>query len=184
MFSFDFALWEQYISIAAAWGVIWFVLLWLTLVLWTYHDIRARSRNIFTHFLSILIVLVFFLPGIALYLIFRPRSTLEDIYQQTLEEEALLQSIEEKPACPGCNRKVKEDWVICPSCNTTLRKKCTVCAKLMELPWNVCPYCATLTREAHQVKEDLTSENGKSAQPLDDSWSDFDIIPIQEQQAE
>mgnify|MGYP003381496260 CR=1 FL=1 len=33
-------------------------------------------------------------------------------FQQTLEEEALLQSIEDNPLCPGCGRRVREDWLL------------------------------------------------------------------------
>jgi RNA polymerase subunit RPABC4/transcription elongation factor Spt4 len=61
----------------------------------------------------------------------------------TLEEEALLQSIEETPTCPGCGRRIKDNWIICPNCHTKLRKACLHCGKLMELPWNLCPYCGT-----------------------------------------
>ena len=78
-----------------------------------------------------------------IYVILRPGSTLEQEYQQTLEEEALLQSIEDLPACAGCGRRVREDWVVCPNCYTRLKKACTECGRLMDLPWNLCPYCAT-----------------------------------------
>jgi RNA polymerase subunit RPABC4/transcription elongation factor Spt4 len=68
---------------------------------------------------------------------------LEAEYQQTLEEEALLQAIEESPLCPGCGRRIKDNWSVCPNCHTKLRKNCHHCGKLMELPWNICPYCGT-----------------------------------------
>jgi RNA polymerase subunit RPABC4/transcription elongation factor Spt4 len=86
-------------------------------------------------------VAVLFLPGIVVYLILRPPRTLEEEYQHTLEEEALLQSIEESALCPGCGRKTKESWTVCPSCHTKLRKPCHQCGKLMDLPWNICPFC-------------------------------------------
>jgi len=47
------------------------------------------------------------------------------------------------PVCPGCERRIKDDWQICPNCNTKLKKACHHCSKLMELPWNICPYCGT-----------------------------------------
>ena len=83
------------------------------------------------------------LPGVLVYLILRPARTLEEEYQQTLEEEALLQSIEDQAVCPGCERHIKEDWLVCPTCQTKLRKRCHSCGRLMELPWNICPYCGT-----------------------------------------
>ncbi|HJW90456.1 MAG TPA: zinc ribbon domain-containing protein, partial [Anaerolineales bacterium] len=75
--------------------------------------------------------------------ILRPARSLEDEYQHTLEEEALLQAIEEAPLCPGCGRRIKENWILCPNCHTRLKKSCHHCGKLMELPWNLCPYCGT-----------------------------------------
>lgn len=117
--------------------------LWLSLVFWTYRDIRSRARDPLARVLAVIVVALLFLPGIVVYLILRPQRTLEEEYQNTLEEEALLQSIEDAPLCPGCGRRVKENWVVCPNCHTRLRKNCHQCGKLMELPWNLCPHCGT-----------------------------------------
>jgi RNA polymerase subunit RPABC4/transcription elongation factor Spt4 len=117
--------------------------LWVALAIWTYRDIRSRARDRLVHFLATLLVAVLNLPGILVYLVLRPPRTLEQEYQQTLEEEALLQSIEDQPVCPGCERHVEEDWMICPTCQTKLRKSCQECGKLMEITWNICPYCGT-----------------------------------------
>ena len=80
--------------------------LWLSLIIWTYRDIRSRARDPLARVLAILVVAVLFLPGVLIYLIVRPAQTIEQEYQHTLEEEALLQSIEEIPVCPGCGRRV------------------------------------------------------------------------------
>ena len=119
------------------------VALWLALVIWTYRDMRARHRDRLVHILAALMVALLNLPGVLVYLILRPARTLEEEYQQTLEEEALLQSIEDQTVCPGCERHTREDWLVCPSCQTKLRKRCHSCGRLMELPWNICPYCGT-----------------------------------------
>jgi RNA polymerase subunit RPABC4/transcription elongation factor Spt4 len=119
------------------------VALWISLVVWTYRDIRSRARDPLVQTLAALLVAVLNLPGVLVYLILRPPRTLEEEYQRTLEEEALLQALEDLPLCPGCERRVKEDWQVCPNCHTKLKKTCHNCAKLMELPWNICPYCGT-----------------------------------------
>jgi RNA polymerase subunit RPABC4/transcription elongation factor Spt4 len=119
------------------------VALWLALVIWTYRDMRGRHRDRLVPILAALVVALLNLPGVLVYLILRPARTLEEEYQQTLEEEALLQSIEDQSVCPGCERHIKEDWLVCPSCQTKLRKRCHACGRLMELPWNICPYCGT-----------------------------------------
>ena len=115
--------------------------LWVSLVVWTYRDIRSRARDPLVQFLSALLVAVLSIPGVLVYLILRPQRTLEEEYQRTLEEETLLQSLEDQSLCPGCERRVHEDWQVCPHCQTRLKKPCHQCGRLMELPWNICPYC-------------------------------------------
>ena len=121
----------------------WRRALWIALVIWTYRDIRSRARDPLVQTLSALLVAVLNLPGVLVYLILRPPRTLEEEYQRTLEEEALLQALEDLPLCPGCERRVKEDWQVCPNCHTKLKKSCHNCSRLMELPWNICPFCGT-----------------------------------------
>jgi RNA polymerase subunit RPABC4/transcription elongation factor Spt4 len=119
------------------------IALWVSLVIWTYRDIRARTRDPLIQTLAALLVAVLNLPGVLVYLILRPPRTLEEEYQRTLEEEALLQALEDLPLCPGCERRVKEDWQVCPNCHTKLKKTCHNCSKFMELSWNICPFCGT-----------------------------------------
>jgi RNA polymerase subunit RPABC4/transcription elongation factor Spt4 len=131
------------VLIGTAFAAAFTAALWLSLIIWAYRDIRRRARDPLLRILAILIVAVLFLPGILIYLIIRPPLTLEEEYQRTLEEEALLQTIENNALCPGCGRRATEDWMICPNCNTKLKKKCHHCGRLMELPWNLCPFCGT-----------------------------------------
>ena len=117
--------------------------LWLALVIWTWRDIRSRARDPLAQTLAVLVVAVLNLPGVLVYLILRPAHTLEEEYQRTLEEEALLISIEDQMLCPGCERHVHDDWQVCPNCRTKLKKGCPNCGKLLHLPWNICPFCGT-----------------------------------------
>ena len=141
--TFDPTQFRSFFLVLTAWSGAFLAALWLSLVIWTYRDMRARARDPLLRFLAVLVVAVLFLPGIVVYLIMRPPRTLEEEYQNTLEEEALLQAIEDVPLCPGCGRRVREDWLVCPNCHTKLKKPCHHCGKLMELPWNLCPYCGT-----------------------------------------
>lgn len=133
---------SNFLLVLTGFGGAFVAALWIALVIWTYRDIRARARDPLVHILSALLVGVLNLPGVLVYLILRPARMLEEEYQHTLEEEALLQALEDLPLCPGCERRVKDDWQICPNCHTKLKKTCHHCGKLMELPWNVCPFCA------------------------------------------
>ena len=116
--------------------------MWLAMGLWAYHDMRARSRDGLAQLFMGLMVMALHLLGLLIYLFLRPRETLAEAYERSLEEEALLQEIEEKPSCPGCGQRVQGRWQVCPNCHTRLKKPCIVCRNLLELSWNLCPYCA------------------------------------------
>jgi RNA polymerase subunit RPABC4/transcription elongation factor Spt4 len=115
---------------------------WLGLILWTWRDIRQRSRDPLAPFAASLMVAVLGLFGIIIYVLLRPQETLAEAYERSLEEEALLQNIEERPICPGCGRPAKEGWQVCPYCHTKLKKVCAHCGELLDLPWHLCPFCA------------------------------------------
>ena len=135
-------------------GIAYFIALWFALVAWTFRDIEARSRSVFTQVFSTLLVVLFFVPGLLLYLILRPKETLDQAFQRALEEEYLLQDLDDLPLCPGCQRAVDGDFVICPHCQTRLRGPCPACSRLIDLRWTVCPYCAVPTdREALERPE-------------------------------
>jgi len=135
---------NKLILVLTGFGGAFLAALWVSSVIWTYRDIKSRARDNLVFILAPLLVAVLSLPGLLIYLVLRPQFTLEEEYQKTLEEEALLQAIEDLPVCPGCERKIESDWQLCPNCHTKLRKTCQNCGNLMELPWNVCPFCATL----------------------------------------
>lgn len=127
------------------------VAFWLAIVLWSYRDMRARSRDSFMRIVVALVVAALNVPGLLIYLLLRPRETLAEAYERSLEEEALLQEIEEKPVCPTCGIRTQETWQVCPSCHTKLKKPCINCGKMLELSWNICPHCATsqISQEAN-----------------------------------
>lgn len=140
-----------YLTILAAIVGALLAALWLSLVIWTFRDMRLRSRDPFAQILAALVVAA--LPGVGLiiYLILRPPETLAEAYERALEEEALLQEIEERPACPGCSRIVEPGWILCPHCHTRLRKRCLDCDSLLELQWNLCPFCGNQHVDPYRV---------------------------------
>ncbi|MFH2102552.1 MAG: zinc ribbon domain-containing protein [Chloroflexota bacterium] len=142
--TFDPAFLSSAILLLTGFGGAFLVALWVALIVWTYRDIRSRHRDRFVHLLAAALVALLNMPGVLVYLILRPSRTLEEEYQQTLEEEALLQTIEENAVCPGCERRIKDEWLVCPGCQTRLKKSCHECGKLMELPWNICPFCSAV----------------------------------------
>ncbi|MCG2770435.1 MAG: zinc ribbon domain-containing protein [Anaerolineae bacterium] len=129
--------------------------LYLGLLVWTWRDIRARSRDLLTALLSLLVVLLFNLPGLLLYFVLRPRQTLSEVYARELEEEALLQEIEDRHTCPECERRVEPDFMLCPWCLATLRNRCSVCGNLLNLRWEVCPHCGEKVPAVEEIMEGI-----------------------------
>jgi RNA polymerase subunit RPABC4/transcription elongation factor Spt4 len=179
---FDPSFLNNFLLIAAAWGGAFVAALWLSLILWTYRDIRSRVKDPLIRILAVLLVAVLFLPGIVVYLILRPSRTMEDEYQHMLEEEALLQAIEERSACPGCGRYTAEDWIVCPNCYTKLRKSCHKCGQLMKLPWSLCPYCGT--PEPGKRIEDLTVKEATRSLEVEEVGADIPPEDVEELEEE
>jgi RNA polymerase subunit RPABC4/transcription elongation factor Spt4 len=123
--------------------VAFLVIFWLSLVIWTFRDIRSRTQDLLTQILATLLVAVFFVGGLFIYMILRPRQTLAEIYERQLEEESLLAEMTERQTCNHCHARIESDFQICPSCGQKLKRPCPKCERLLELRWNFCPYCAT-----------------------------------------
>ncbi len=123
------------------------------LTIWTFRDIRSRSRDIFVQILAPVLVAVIPIAGILVYLMLRPRETLAEQYVRALEEESLLSSIENQEFCPTCGRRVDGDMQFCPSCHAKLRNACNRCGRAVHLSWDLCPYCGNgLTPEMPVTK--------------------------------
>ncbi len=139
---FDAAQLNNLLTLIALYGVVALLAFWAAAAFWAYRDMRARTRDSLGTLFAAGLVLLLPGAGLFIYLMLRPRETLAEAYERSLEEEALLQEIEEKPTCPGCGQRTEGDWQVCPHCHTRLKKACYNCKQMLELSWNMCPYCA------------------------------------------
>ena len=105
---------------------------WLGLILWTWRDIRQRSRDPLAPIAASLMVAVLGLFGIIIYVLLRPQETLTEAYERSLEEEALLQNIEERH-CFCCGRPVKDGGRCAFTATPSSRSRART-AELLELP--------------------------------------------------
>lgn len=124
---------------------IYIVIIWLASAYWAFRDMQGRSANPVVPYLAAGLVIaftpIFFLFGILVYRIVRPQERLGEAYERSLAEEALIAEIEQIEHCATCGRKVNEDWIICPTCRTRLKRVCPHCSKLVGLDWSLCAWC-------------------------------------------
>ena len=120
---------------------IYFVLLWMATVIWTYRDIHARHEEALLQVLAVSMALLIPFAGLGVYMMLRPRQTISDRYERSLEEEYLRHDIEEQFVCPQCQRGIDHEFILCPHCHTALRRRCISCDHVIDLTWSVCPYC-------------------------------------------
>lgn len=123
--------------------VMFLVIFSLSLIIWTFRDIRARTQDFLSQILATVLVALFNVGGLFIYLILRPRQTLAEIYERQLEEESLLAEMTERQTCTNCHARVESDFQVCPSCAQKLKRSCPKCERLLELRWTYCPYCAS-----------------------------------------
>jgi ribosomal protein L32 len=136
--------------------------LWIGMVLWTFRDIRSRTRDLVVQIMATVMVALLTLPGLILYFLIRPRETLSEAYERALEQEALLQAIEEPDVCSSCGAKVRSDFIYCPYCHTQLKKVCHACGRPLHLEWHICPYCGT-AQTSQVVEPVMAGSEGESA---------------------
>jgi RNA polymerase subunit RPABC4/transcription elongation factor Spt4 len=158
------------LQILLALGGAYLIATWFVLAIWTFRDIESRSRSVITQVFSTLLVVLFWVPGMMLYWLLRPKETLDEAYQRSLEEEYLLQDLEEMPLCPSCHHFVEDEWQLCPHCNTQLREPCPSCERLIDLRWDICPYCGT-AHHGHTHDHDEKSTGGS-----EERWVDPAVI--------
>lgn len=150
---------------------VWALLLWLSIIVWVYRDIRDRTRDIGLQVLAVFVGMVFFpgfnIPGLALYLMLRPRDSLEEAYARSLEEEALLREIGDEGLCPSCRRFSEKHWRTCPFCQTQLKDVCMQCSQLLSFNWVACPFCGTQRRSGAPTVSPPATAAAASAKTAD-----------------
>jgi RNA polymerase subunit RPABC4/transcription elongation factor Spt4 len=125
--------------------VVYLFVVWLAAAYWAFRDMHDRTENPVLPYLASALILVatpfLFVLGVVVYRVVRPAERLGDVYERNLAEEALLAEVELIKTCRGCDRRVDDEWIICPWCRTRLSRVCPNCERLVGLDWTLCAWC-------------------------------------------
>jgi RNA polymerase subunit RPABC4/transcription elongation factor Spt4 len=125
-----------------------FVILWISLVYWTYTD--ASRRGALKIFWG-LVAIIFPFIGTLIYLIVRPPEYVVDTRERELELAVLERELRNRVLlCPNCRAIVERDFIVCPECHWELKKSCVQCDKPLNMEWETCPFCGTDQKSGKQ----------------------------------
>ena len=124
--------------------ILFVVVLYLSLIYWTYADARRRILDPMLVGCSTAASLFPFV-GTIVYMILRPPEYLEDVRERELEMQAAEARLHELDhgLCPHCDYRIERDFVRCPSCLRKLKERCVSCSRPLDQAWTICPYCET-----------------------------------------
>jgi RNA polymerase subunit RPABC4/transcription elongation factor Spt4/low affinity Fe/Cu permease len=133
------------VQIGARLIFLYIAVLWIATAYWAFRDMQQRSDNAILPYLVaagiILFTPFFFIFAVWVYKIVRPHEKIGEVWERNLAEEALLAEVEAIHHCPTCERRVDDEWIICPSCRTRLNRVCPNCSRLVGLDWSLCAWC-------------------------------------------
>jgi RNA polymerase subunit RPABC4/transcription elongation factor Spt4 len=125
--------------------VFYLFIVWLAATYWAFRDMHERTENPALPYIAAGLILIttpfLFVLGVVVYRVVRPAERLGEVYERNLAEEALLAEVEAVKTCRGCDKRVDEEWIICPWCRTRLNRVCPNCDRLVGLDWTLCAWC-------------------------------------------
>lgn len=124
---------------------LYLVFLWLATAYWAFRDMQQRSDNAILPYVAaagiIVFTPIFFIFAVWIYKIVRPHEKIGEVWERNLAEEALLAEVESIHHCPSCERRIDDEWIICPGCRTRLKRVCPNCSRLVGMDWSLCAWC-------------------------------------------
>jgi hypothetical protein len=122
--------------------ILFVVVLYLSLIYWTYADARRRILDPMLVACATAASLFPFV-GTIIYMILRPPEYLEDVRERELETQAAEARLKQldQTLCPHCSYRIEPDFVRCPSCLRKLKERCASCSRPLDQAWTICPYC-------------------------------------------
>ena len=146
-----------------------FGVFWVVVVGWAIFDAFERFNSLWLRILSVLLVVCLPLFGLLIYLIIRPRETVDELKMIDLERRFLKFEAAGLENCSSCGYELMPNFVYCPRCGNELRTKCESCGVYLEPTWRSCPFCgkdqkvATVGREEISVESSSVTESVKKS---------------------
>jgi len=137
------------------------VVVWLSLVYWTFADARRRVADPVLVGTATAASLIPFI-GTIVYTILRPPEFLVDAREREIETQASELRMRHLTAqsCPRCEHPIERSWLRCPECRHRLKDPCVSCNRPVDPRWAVCPYCETPLR--HEREEEAPRRRTRS----------------------
>ncbi len=154
------------LSLAIDLLILFLVVLYGSLVYWTYADARRRIADPMLIGCATAASLFPFV-GTIVYMILRPPEYLEDVRERELElqaAEARLHDLDHS-LCPHCDYRVERDFIRCPSCLRKLKERCASCSKPLDRAWTICPYCEAEAPTVKPARRTTRHERSSTSAP-------------------
>lgn len=168
------------LSLAVDLLILFVVVLWLSLIYWTYADARRRVADPVMVGCATAASLFPFV-GTIIYMVLRPPEYLEDVRERELEmqaAEARLHQLDET-LCPHCDYRIERDFIRCPSCLRKLKERCTNCSRPLEQTWTICPYCEADVPSVAQRTRTRRRSGRASSPPVDEELGAESDLPVE-----
>ena len=153
-----FGITNEGLNLAVNLLVLFLVVVWIALVVWTYLDSRRRLDDPVL-VASATVASLFPFVGTMVYSILRPPEYSADRRERELEiraAELRVRQLEEQ-SCPNCGYPVERNYLRCPECRARVKDPCDSCGKPIDPRWSVCPYCETPVKRAAAPQPRRTS---------------------------
>lgn len=146
------------------------VVVWLSLVYWTWADARRRIGDPILVTTATVASLVPFI-GTVIYTILRPPEYLEDVRERDVETQASELRMRHLAAqsCPRCEHPIERTWLRCPECQHRLKDPCRSCNRPVDPRWSLCPYCETPLRRPSTSTSDAPSRSRARTTPREEA---------------
>jgi Double zinc ribbon len=168
--------------------ILFVVVLYLSLIYWTYADARRRIIDPMLVGCATAASLFPFV-GTIVYIVLRPPEYLEDVRERELETQAAEARLHQldQALCPHCDYRVERDFIRCPSCLRKLKERCVSCSRPLDQAWTICPYCEadvpgisaprSRRRRSSAARESDMADNGAAAASEPDGILSDDAAP-------